>query len=245
MRQRNFVWSLGGKGTGPGWIPENAPNGWYPGNGFLASHDLIEHLSNKGDWEHELRATGVSAYDVGGVDHRDLKSITEDVVSFAARDHHFRVKPAPARWLKPLPDAADEARVQELIAEIARQTREGMARAAREHADVPKEAVANAPTFAERATPWIRLGYAGAVRVYGKGEGDATGRLMGRVRDAINSDHDKSIPLKGDRMELAVDTRAKTFTLKRVMAKPEMNKHDRFFASLMEDFDSAIMGAHA
>jgi hypothetical protein len=242
MRQRTFVWSLGTMpGTEPGWLPENAAPGWYPGPGFLAAHDLLEHLSDKADWQHELRAAGVSAYDVAGVSHRNYKSIAEDIAAFAARDHHFDVPPAPPLAHKTLP-AADEAKVQELVAAIRERVADGMENARKAGAKIPAEAKKKAPTFAERATPWIRLGYRAALRVYGNGKGRATGKLMDDVRAAINLDHDKSRPLKGDRLIVSVDTRAKTFSVKRENANPELSKRERDHKAFMDEFGANVFG---
>lgn len=242
MRQRNFVWSPPTVlGSGSGWIPEGAGPGWFPGNGFLVAHDLLEHLSNKSDWEHELRAAGVAAYDVSGVAVRNFESIANDIVNFAARDHHFRVNPAPKLAHKPL-EYTDEKRVQALVSEIAKQVKEGMDKVRGPEYEVPQEAKVNAPSFAEKATPWIRLGYRAALRVYGKGQGRATGRLIDALRDAINSDHDSNRPLKGDKLALSVDTRAKTFTLKRVNADTTLTKKQRDSASFVAQFTDLVFG---
>lgn len=243
MRQRTFVWSLGTvKGSEPGWLPVNAGEGWFPGPGFLTAHDTMEHMSDKPDWAHELRAAGVAAYLVDGVKHRSMESIADDVVGFAARDHLFEAPTAPAFANKPLP-AADEAQVQKLVAAIRKQVTEGVAKARLMPLERKyREAADRSPLFADKATPWIRLGYRAAMRVYGAGQGEATGLFMDRVRDAINRDHDRKRPIKGDKLEVAVDPKAKTFTLNRVDVE-KLTLAERKHRAFVDEFAATVFGA--
>lgn len=211
IRTRTFEWDV----EGNGWRLTDAAPGWYSGSGFLAAHDLVEHLSNKADWAHELRATGVSAYTLPGVRHRDNQSIAEDLVGFAVKDHHFRVPVAPLRWAKPLRSKLHEGRVQRLAEAIQDKVVRGMRRAEETGLPVPADVMENAPLFVARVTPWLRRGYAAAQRVYGKDRNREVGELIDKVKDAIDIDHDKLPPITGDTLVVSVDTDALTFTVTR------------------------------
>lgn len=212
QRTRTFEWANGGT-VEPGWIPVGAGEGWYPGGGFLAAHDLMEHLSDKSDWKHELRATGMALFDRRGVRTRDLNSIVRDTVSFAAIDHDFDAPPAPALAHKPLPEK-HERDIQAFAKEARKNIADGLAAAAKDKAEVPENVRKNSGTFVDKALPWVRLGYRDALRVFGD-NGHAVGELVDRVRDAVNNDHDMTRPLLGDRLTITVDTKALTLKLAR------------------------------
>lgn len=243
IRTRTFEWARNSYGPIPGWLPLNAAPGWAPGPGFLTAHDVMEHLSDKADWAHELRAAGVAAYNLPGLkmrSERSLDSIALDIVTFASQDDHdFAVPDAPARWAKPLPSEADETTVRVLGDIIHNLIMDGRDDARRK--GMTKAAYNRAPTFSERALPWIRLGYAGAMRVYGKGQGLAAGDLLDRVADAINDDHNKGAPpVKGDKLVVSVDTERKTHTVKRIEGR-KLSAQARREEALIEQFSAKLM----
>lgn len=211
-RMREFTWT-GHPTLDPGWKPSKAGPGWYPGAGFLTAHDVVEHLSDKSDWAHELRATGVSVFDVRGVKHRDVESIVGDILSFAAHDHDMDAPKAPPLAHKPL-EPVHEKRVQSFITHLRLALDKGVAKAEAAGAPIPASARANIPSFPDKVEPWVRLGYRAALRVYGD-RGREVGEMMDRIRDEVNKDHDKLRPVKGDRIVIDVDTKALTFTYRR------------------------------
>lgn len=209
MRVRTFDWSAGTAASGPGWLVQNPGNGFYPGAGFLTAHDVMDHLSSKTDWAHELRATGAALFSFDGVPGRSLATIAFDIVGFAGYDHEFEVPPAPARWHKPLP-FKHEQRLRDFAVVLNDEISNPS-----EYGQLTARAKAMARTFVERAMPWIRLGYRGAMRVYGADKGQSTGWLMEHLKDAINLDHDITPPVKGDTLTVSLDTKRGTFTLRR------------------------------
>lgn len=237
-RTREFKWAHHPK-LHPGWIPVNAADGFYPGNGFIAAHDTIEHMSDKTDWAHELRATGVAVFSEPGMNDRSFGSIVEDILSFAASDHELAAPDAPAFANNPLPPQ-HERRLQKFLAVLALDLREGIERADAAHAEVPPVARANAPTFAKRAEPWIRLGYRAALRVYGDNP-RSVGAMMIEAKNAINIDHDKLRPVVGDTLTVSVDTKALSFSIKRGGTN-DLNAEQRRSRNAREIIDRAFAG---
>lgn len=237
-RERTFHWAYHPQAR-PGWLVDNAAKGWYPGAGFLVSHDTIEHLSNKGDWAHELRAAGVAAFVVPGVQHRDLDSIAEDVAKFAAIDHHFTAPPAPKVAYMGLP-GKHEAQVQALATTLREIIDRGIARAEEAGHHVPAKAKRNAPYFVDKALPWFRLGYRAAMRVYGD-RGYEVGRLMDRIRDDVNKDHDANPPLKGEGLRVIVDTKSLTHRIERTNGR-NVTGFERARLAMIADLDAFLRG---
>lgn len=234
-RTRTFKWSLPtAHGTEMGWLPVTAGPGWYPGGGFITAHDVIEHLSDKPDWAHELRAAGVALFGVVSVPGRSIRTITDDILGFASREHNFATPVAAERWNKPLPEY-HEARLQRFANFMRDRIRVGMRHAEEAGAVIPQEAIDNAPTFVDRALPWFRLGYRGAMRVYTSGE--ALGHLLDAVRDAVNKDHDDLAPIRGDTLTVTVDTKARTFDIKR-QGNEKLSRREREKRAVMDGIDS-------
>lgn len=236
-RERAFHWAHHSH-TRPGWLVDNAAEGWYPGAGFLVAHDTIEHLSDKGDWAHELRAAGVAAFVIEGVQHRDLGAVAEDVAQFAAKDHHFAAPRAPHWAHKPLA-GKHEQRVQALATELREIIDRGLVKAEAAGAPVPALAKRRAPSFADKALPWFRLGYRAAMRVYGADNGYAVGRMMDAIRDAVNHDHDVNLPLKGEGLRVSVDTKRLTFNVERTGTKP-FKGFERQRMAMMSDLEALL-----
>lgn len=223
LRKRDFVFAR--TKAGLGWLVDNAAPGWYSGDGFLTAHDTMEHLSDKPDWAHELRAAGVAVYGLDGIRHRSYASIAEDIVSFAALDHQFLAPDAPPLAHKPLAPE-HEAKVQTMLGAIRRKINGITFRE-----NVPVAARPNAASFPERALPWIRLGYRGALRVYGATNGRRMGAALDHLRERVNSNHNFHAPIPGDRLHVEVDTKLLAPHIRRQNA--DVPKAERTHAEMM------------
>ena len=209
IRTRTFEWRDETLKHNEGWLPVGAPPSFYPGSPFVTAHDVVEHLSDKGDWAHELRAAGVSLF------HRDPYTIAGDIGRFGARDHNFNVPNAPARWSKPLP-YRHELRIQafrELLhSRVVRATQIAMLD---QSIEVPPEARAGYLTFADRVLPWVRLGYRGAMRVYGQWNGKEVEAMMENLCKGLIDNYDANTPSEGDRLTVTMDPKALTYRIAR------------------------------
>lgn len=200
-RTRTFDWSHALPGqpalASEGWKPTGTPEDYYPGPGFLAAHDTVEHLSNKSDWAHELRAAGATLYSLHGQGtSRSVMTVAEDVTGFAGAMHRWDAPQAPSRW-------ANGKNDPEVLNAFASDMRRLIFRRA------------GNPDFVAKAMPWVRLGYRAAERIWGKGNGLKVGHLMSSIADAINMDHDDHEPQDGDKLTVTVDTKARTFKITR------------------------------
>lgn len=234
QRTRNFVWALNHDINAYGWLVDPAPAGWYSGPGFLAAHDTMEHLSDKPDWAHELRATGVGVYGLRGAGSRTYGTIAEDVIAFASVDHAFEVPEAPPLAHKRL-SKEHELRLEMFVQALRWQ----IAKVNWDNPKIKPEGRERAAHFPDRALPWIRLGYRGAMRVYGADRGGDFGRALMGLRDAINQDHDFTPPIKGDRLRVTMDSKTLKHTLTR-SGRKDMSHGDRFVQSVFEGLEAEM-----
>lgn len=218
QRNRTFEWRYTAKINRVGWRPANTPPDFYAGGPFLAAHDTIEHLSDKADWAHELRAQGVAIFGRCAAQPSYLPYVADDILGFAS-EQEFAVPAIAGRWAKPLKDARHEAALQAFL-DLLRYKVDEMLPIWTANG-MPTRLEERARTFTARVAPWLRRGYAGAMRIYG-GNGIKVGRLHQRIEQHLYVDGGASF---GDRIDISVDTCALTFKVQH--RKGELSADER------------------
>lgn len=205
-RSKSFVWERGQ--VRDGWRPVDSPN-FDPGGPVHVAHDTLEHFNGDESFESELMAFGSTLFgraSTGGEkDAEDqIGSSVSDLVSFL-REQEFDVKPAAARWNKPIDGFAEE-KIERLISEARTEfIRRGW------FIIYP---VSKFERTLEQCRPWIRLGYRVAARRFG-GDHALLDELFRKIFDGTIMDFKNKVPEVGEKLTVSFDTESRTVSLER------------------------------
>lgn len=233
MRTRTFEWAHSANGRG--WKPVGMPSNFYAGEGHMVAHDVIEHVSNHADFDHELMAFGATLFGrMSQGDARMAQISSEDMANFL-REQDYHVNPPPkTRFAFDRLPGDDEAMLKYFISK----TRENIAMFGQRDAisailfGISERTSSGAMTkeAMDNAIGWIRIGYFTARRLFRGHEGHQVRMMFRRMMGEINDHHDNEPePKIGDTLTVNLDRSNLRFYL-----KFEPNKHHKDHASRKE-----------